>query len=231
MRVLVLTSDKYLHALLPFSWLFNRYWGPRQPVVVGGFKEPDFTLPPNFSFMSLGDMADYPVNKWSDGLIKFLGMVPDEIFVFMLEDYWITRPVDTEGVQILYSYMQQFDYVAKIDLCADRLYAFNMEDYGWVNRIDLVKSFRGSPYHMSLMTGLWRKEHLLAHLVPGESPWDVEITGTPRLARNGNVIVLGTRQWPVRHTLAYRNGQMGDPDVSALSPADVEALREKGYIP
>jgi len=229
-RVLVLTSDHYLHALQPFSFLFNKFWSPEQEVVVGGFKQPEFMLPPNFTFVSLGDMKDYPIDKWSDAFIKFLNIVPDEVFVFMLEDYWLTRPVDVEAVKILYDYMEQFKYVLKIDLCADRLYAMNMQSYGWVGRLDLVKSDRGSPYHMSLMTGLWRKKLLLKHVIPGESPWDIEIRGTRRLSLDGDDIVLGSRQWPVRHLLAYRGGDSSSgADVSALKPEDVAEMEKRGY--
>ena len=197
---------------------------------MGGFKHPEFLLPANFGFHSIGDMADYPVEKWSDGVIAFLNAIPDEVFVLMLEDYWLTRKVDTEAVGMLYRYMLQFKSVIKMDLCGDRLYAFNMKSYGAVNRIDLVLSDRASPYHMSLMVGLWRKEHLLRHLIPGESPWDVEITGTRRLSEDRNVDVLGTRQWPVRHTLAYRNGKPENPNLSQLDPGDVQEMRERGYI-
>lgn len=230
MRVIVLTSDHYLHALQPYSWLFNKYWSPDQDVIVGGFKHPEFLLPPNFTFVSIGDMSDYPLEKWSDGLIRLMNMLPDEVFVFMLEDYWLTRPVDTEAVSVLDDYMKQFEYVLKVDLCADRLYALNMQDYGWVGRIDLVKSHPASPYHMSLMTGLWRKSLMLDVVIPGETPWDIEVRGTRRLSLNGDVLVLGTRQWPVRHTLAYRGGDSStEANVSDLASEDVEAMRKLGY--
>jgi hypothetical protein len=229
MKVVVLTSDHYLHALQPFSFLFNRYWSPKQSVIVGGFQRPEFMLPSNFEFVSLGPMSDYPLDKWSNALIKLVELLPEEVFVFMLEDYWLTRPVDKEAVKILHDYMYQFKHVIKIDLCADRLYAMKMQPYGWVNRIDLVISDRASPYHMSLMTGLWRREHLLRVLQPNESPWDVEIAGTPRLARMGDVIVLGTRQWPVKHCLAYRGGNPEGADVSDIDPKMVKEMRELGY--
>ena len=229
MRVLVLTCDHYLHALQPFSYLFNRYWSPVQRVVVGGFKHPDFILPPNFSFVSLGDMADYPIDNWSDAFVKCLGMMSEEVFVFMLEDYWLVRPVDDAAIRILYNYMHQHRGVLKIDLCTDRLYAPNMSEHGWTDRLDLVKSDPASPYHMSLLTGLWRKELLLKHLIPGESPWDVEIRGTRRLSRDADDIVLGTRQWPVRHSVVYRRGNNSIADVSGLLTEDVEEMRGRGY--
>ena len=75
MKVIVLTSDKYLHALQPFAWLFNKYWSSAQPVTVAGFTPPDFGLPDNFTFHSIGAFADYPVARWSDALIKLLNEI------------------------------------------------------------------------------------------------------------------------------------------------------------
>ena len=95
---------------------------------------------------------------------------------------------------------------------------------------DLIISMPGSPYHLSLMPGLWRKQHLLATLKPGWSPWDVEIVGTTELSHNRDVIVLGTRQWPLKNCLAFRGGDSGKLLLDDLAQADVEALRELGYL-
>lgn len=230
MRVLVLTSDKYLPALKPFAWLFNSYWGLEQPVLIGGFTPPDFELPPNFSFHSIGRMEDYPVEKWSDGVIAFLKAIPDEVFILTLEDMWLTRHVDVEAVRILYRYMHQFKNVLRIDLTADRLYAMNMVDYAPCSRLDLILSDRTSQYQMSMMPGLWRKELLLRHLVPNESPWQVELEGTPRVAGDESIIVLGSRQWPLRNLLAFRHGDTEQLNLEGLRESDVQKLREMGYL-
>lgn len=231
MRVFVLTSDRYLAALRPFAHLFCKYWSPEQPVVVGGFTPPSFRLPDNFSFYSIGSFEEYPVNRWSDAARAFVEAMGDEAFVLMLEDYWLTRQVDTRAVRILYDYALQFRYVAKIDLCGDRLYAHGADlNYGTVGHLDLVKSMPGSPYHFSLMTGIWRAEHLVRHLQPGWTPWDCEIIGTTHLSHDQDVIVLGTRQWPARHTLAFRAGEPGTLDVSEVNPADVAEMREMGLL-
>lgn len=231
MRVFVLTSDKYLPALRPFSWLFNRHWGEDQQVLVAGFTPPDFRLPDNFSFHSIGRMADYPVDRWSDALIKLLHEVPDEVFALMLEDYWLTRPVYREAVRMLYDYMRQFEYVVRLDLTGDRLHAEGASLYGKCGHLDLIWSDPNSQYHMSTMTALWRKRHLLRVLIPGETPWDVELRGTPRLrALKDEMIVLGTREWPVKHTLAFRGGDAGKLLLDELSPGDRQALVELGYL-
>lgn len=228
----VITSDKYLNALKGFSYLFNKYWGRDQGVIVAGFQTPDFELPANFHFHSLGDMADYPVGRWSDALIKLLHDYSTvEVFGLMLEDYWISRPVDRQAISILYWYMKQFKYVLKMDLCADRLYAAGVTDYDNCGHLDLMRSDPASQYHMSLMTGLWNRELMLRYLIPDESPWDVELQGTPRVRVDADaVLVLGTRQWPVKHILAHRRGKPEEMILDGLKLNDIEFMQDNDLI-
>lgn len=231
MRIFVLTSDHYIHAVRPFAYLFNRYWSDKQEVIIAGFSPPTFDLPPNFYFHSIGNQADYPLGKWSDALIELLHEYTDDVFALFLEDYWLPRPVNVQAVQMLYDYMLQFRNVLKMDLYSDRLYAGGMTDYNHCGYLDLVRSDPASQYHMSLMAGLWNRELMLRFLIPGENPWQVELEGTPRVARAADeVMVLGTRNMPVRHILAHRRGNPNELLLDGLDPVDVQALRELGYI-
>lgn len=238
MRVIVMTSDKYLHALRPFAWLFNKYWSPEQEVLIGGFTPPDFELPSNFTFHSIGPFEEYPVGKWTNGLIKLLSEIDDTAFTLMLEDYWITRGVDRHGVQMCHAYAEQFGYVLRIDLTLDRLFAHgprypaDVPDYGQLGHLDLIRSEPTSQYHMSLMTGVWRRDNLLKVLQPDWSPWQVELEGTSRLAAQHahDLLVLGQRQWLVRHTLAYRGGNPIGADLSQIRPEDVEVMKAEGIL-
>ena len=138
--------------------------------------------------------------------------------------------MDTEALNILYDYMHQFEYVAKMDLCGDRLYAMGAVPYGYVSRLDLMKSMPGSPYHLSLMPGFWRKKHLLNALVRNESPHQVEMVGTTRLSHMQDVIVLGTRQWPLRTTLALRGGDASRLLTDEIDPGDLTEIRRLGFL-
>jgi len=237
-RVVVTTSDKYLPALRPLAWLMEKYWKPMPEVVVCGFTPPDFDLPEKFKFVSVGKQEDYPWDKWSDAVIHLLHHhVPDEVFVLILEDMWPMRMVNTRALEMLYHYMIQFEYVARIDLTTDRLYAHGMVDYAALSWIDLIKSMPGSPYHCSLSPAMWRREHLLSTLIPGENAHQVELQGTTRLSHNQDVIVLGSRQCPYRNCLALRGGssaKLEDDQALAfkkmVNDADLKALTELGYL-
>jgi hypothetical protein len=230
-RVLVTTSDKYLPALKPFAHLFTKYWSKDTSVLVVGYSEPDFEMPKNFGFFSLGSQANYPFNKWSNALHDVLISIDDEVIVLMLEDYWLTRQVNTHAVELLYKYALRNSEILKIDLCGDRLYALGADlKYSSLGYLDLIKSMPGSPYHMSLLTGLWRRDNLMKAIKRDESPHDMELIGTTRISHMQNLVVIGTRQWPVRHTLGLRGGDHSKLKLDELSKADVDEMRELGFF-
>ena len=230
-KILVLTSDNYIWAVRPYAWLLKKYWPDHPHVIVGGFKHPRFELPPNFSFVSLGSQKDYPINKWSDAFYKLINKADEEVFIFMLEDMWVIQDVNTAVVDMAYDYMQQFRYVARLDLTGDRLHAGGAHFYGNMGHVELIWSNPDSPYHMSTMPAFWRASHLRKVLIPGETPWDLEISGTPRLAAHSNsMIVLGTNAWPLRNTLAFRGGDVSRLILDEVKEEDVADMNTLGLF-
>ena len=231
-RVLVLTSDRYLPAIGVFAYLFNKYWRPETQVVISGFRAPEFELPPNFTFHSVGDQSDFPFNRWSNALYKTLEYFRDDVFVLMLEDYWLTRPVNEHAVSILVDYARTNPDVLKIDISADRLYAAGADThYATYHYLDLVLSKAGSPYHMSLWPGIWNSSLLLLVLAPDESPHDLEIAGSTRLSEKFPAMqVVGTRQNPVQITLGLRARDYSKVNIGDLPAEDVLFLKENHYL-
>ena len=234
-RILLLTSDKYIWSIPHYAYFLKKNWPSHPDVVIGGFTEPRFDLPEGFSFHSIGDFNDYPVGKWSDSLIKFLNDMPDEVFLFTLEDMWIVNHVDVlvneRTIDMCFDYMNQFSYVARFDLTSDRLYAGGAQFYGKLDMVDIVFSDPDSQYHLSTMPAFWRKEHLLSALVPNETPWQVELQGTPRLgSMRDSKIVLGTNVSPLKIHLAFRSGNPGKLLLDGISSDDIRNLRSMGLL-
>ena len=128
---------------------------------------------------------------------------------------------------MLRDYMIQFQYVVRMDLTADRDKSGKATDYGKCGYIDLIFSDPDSQYHMSLMAAIWRKQHLLRIVVPNETPWDLELRGTTRLAAlRDEIVVLGTKNHPLRHTLVLRGGNLKDLNLSEISVKDQKELRD-----
>lgn len=238
-KVVVMTCDKYLWAVRCFAHLFNRYWSSDWPVVVGGFTAPDFPLPANFSFHSIGRMEDYPVQKWSDAAIKLLSeMGDDSHVVLMLEDYWLCRPVDVRAVETLSEYAASQENVLRVDLTADRFHLNKsaMRHAATLNGLPIYQS-PPSPYQMSVMAGTWNRKRLLDVLLPGLNPWEVEVALTDRVNKMPALRVMASDGWPVKYVLAFRGGDPGKFGNFAcfgsdyrLSDSDLGELRENGYM-
>lgn len=203
-RTLVLTSDLESWALAPFSYFYMKYY-PSAPVLVAGFKPPPFPIP--YSFRSLGTMADFPYSKWSDGLIALLNSVPDEIVLLLLEDFWVTRTVDAEAIELLAQFMRENPVVVRGCIGTDRLYAQNLRDVCTYGRLDIITNNYPVAYAMSFQPNLWRRSELLRYLVPNENPHEVEINGTRRMEQMGAVVV-GTRNFPMRYLIAVQQHKL-----------------------
>lgn len=233
--VLCMVSDKHLWALRPFIVQFQKYWGSynQQPVIVAGYTAPDYALPPNFRFISLGKFEDYPANKYSDSLIKALQALNSSHVILMLEDFWLTRPVHYELVTQLSTLCKAplFSDVIRLDLTSDRMYARPMQEIGSFGYVDLFVTPAPSQYRVSFQASIYNTALLLQLLIPGESPWDIEMQGTSRLD-SMNVRVLGTRQPPLRYFIACQRGQLNwqeektwQAPASLLTPEDKNIIR------
>jgi len=196
MRIVVPVYNKRHWALQPFSILFNKYWGGSIDVMC--YSIPNMQLPSNFHLMSV-DPVDFPRDKWVDGLLLYLKNISDKAVVIMLEDYWLIRKVDADGVSKLAGIIE--DNILRIDLTTDRLYAGGVKDVGYVGHYDIIEA-PGSQYQMSLQAGIWNRELLIEVLeklpIKNHSAWDVELDGT-NIVNSGNYRVFGTRQYPVRY--------------------------------
>jgi hypothetical protein len=188
-------------------------------------------------FCSQGRQEDFPANRWSNALIQYLQNLTTPLVLLMMEDYWLTRPVDAQAINWLGDYMQgpAAHDVARMDLTSDRLYATGSRDIGSLHRLDLLEGSPHAEYTMSMQAGIWNREALLQLLRPNESPWETEMRGSVRM-KDSHWRVLGTRQTPMRYLIAVRGGVFS-MDGSWQSPPkqltleDTEELIHSGWLP
>jgi hypothetical protein len=216
MNVVVFTSNKHNWCLKPFSILFNKYWGENQGVMIGGYEPPGFPLPNNFKFYQISP-EEYGKGQWGDGVWKFFHDVGYEQALIMLEDYWICRHVDVEGMEILNGFLKHLgERCLRVDVTADRLYAGTMRDIGYWERFDIIQA-PGSQYEMSLQAGMQelRREY--------RSAWDVELHGTG-IVTSHDLNVYGTRQWPLRYCNGMNNAKGKKVILDALTKEDIDLI-------
>lgn len=231
-EIVVFTNNSHLWLLPGFQYLFNKYWSSEQKVIIAGYAHPktqQVRLRKNFKFQSI-DRENYPADKWTNGLRKFLCKRKCDIFIMLLEDYWLNSPVLVKEVDRLCDYMQRSpERILRIDLTADRASQSSARPFTSYDGIELLKTPSGSDYQMSFQAAIWNRKHLLEVLVPNESPWQAELAGSRRLKNRPDLLVLGTYIHPVKYRPVYRTHRK-TLNISSLPTEDQEKLAEIGGI-
>lgn len=234
--ILLYTCDEYAWAVRPFLHLLGVYWSRQQPVVIGGCRP--FHAPPNVRWL---DVESRIAARWSDGLIDCLRQMDGTAVVWMLEDYWLCRTVDTAAVGSLADYLCNHPDVLKIDLTGDRLHSGRAVDIDAWGHCDIIETGWDTAYQWSTQAAIWNREHLLDSLRPEMSPWDFELRDRPA----HHLRVLGTRQWPVRYVNGVGMGLdaqyryrvehirdgMGGRTVERIDATHVDEMRGGGILP
>lgn len=234
-----MVSDKHLNCLKPFCYLWQKHWAQRHvyhhPVTIYGYTEPTFQIPSNFGFRSLGDFKDYPVNRWSNGFLKALDYIEDDIVLLLLEDYFMLRDVDVQGVLVFEKYMLEHPEVFRFDLTLDRAQTAGIQPYGSYKHYDLVISNTTLPYNFSTQAGLFRKDMLKQLVLPNESAGEMEMYANGRLQHHPEWQVLGSKQQPMRYLIGVQQGQVTlnggyQGESYALVGEDRAELEKLGYL-
>ena len=247
MQVIIMTSDGKEKILTGFFSQWKQHVEKDTEsfeIVVCGFSKPgnlfkNFEVP--YEFYSIGKYKDYPAQKWSNALYQVLNEAADDVFLLMLEDYWLLRPVDITGLKMMYGYMKVYDYVLKFDVTNERLWAdgghkhiFGNDNYNYLGYLDIIKSNFRSAYHMSLWSGFWNRENLKKVLIPNETAQQIELEGTTRLQAFGDdLLVLSSRQAPLMHANVIQSSKWNTAQnvgVTSFSPADQLRLRDIGAL-
>ncbi len=214
MNVICLTSNNYVQMIRPFAYLFNKYWSAEQPVTILRY---DIRVPrgigANFHQTAIGVQENY---TWSSGLASWLRYAGPDMFILLLEDYWLSEPVKIEAVQTAWDYMLATSDIGKIDISGDLL---NREHffYTTVSRTNFVIAGSNTQFQTSIQAAIWRKDFILTWLNNSESAWQFEKAGTRRIisARKKNKcsdLILGVKPGAV----SYINACGGEGNLPGM---------------
>jgi len=231
MRTVVFTSDTHNWLLKGFFHQWKKYAHcDFLDIEVAGFTKPE-GLPDDVAFYSIGKFEDYPVNKWSDGVIKYMQSIQDEMVMVLLEDYWLMRPINKAALYMAYGFMDNHPDVMRFDVAADRMFSrdchFARTYYGF----DLCAG-KGQ-YSLSFQASIYRRKALLEMLKPGETPWQAELNGSGRLNQSPYQVV-GTMNWPMNYMIVVNKGKLDRTGAwmfpaRTLSQSDWDELDKLGY--
>lgn len=187
----VIVTSFYNKLMKGFAWFFNKYWGPEQEVIVLSYDHIS-GLPSNFNVQLLP-----PEEKqyWTNGLINFFKNFEDNYFILFLDDYFLSKPINTEVIKQCENKIKDADKIELRETVGSQFY----KDYD----MNFYKRIHNSPYKVSLQVGVWTKQFFTSHLIPGRSIWDFEIKGSKEIDNSrvilrakdgidyGNILVKG----------------------------------------
>lgn len=186
MRTLISTSDKYLHLLVPYTILFNKYW-PNQDVTFLGFDDSNIPeLPDNFKYVSLGKQSDFE-HYWTNPLIPYINAMEEEYFIISMEDVMLIDYVNLEGMELLENEIRSGN--------ADKaVLDTHLNVYSIPYKTGMTQMKVDAPYRTTLHPSIWRKEYFLKYLKPNFTVWDFEIKNMPE-SKKDEATVISTSGW------------------------------------
>lgn len=193
-KIIVTTSDNYHHLLPIFCHLFNKFWSKDQFVEVVGYKKPDFELPNNFTFYSLGQWSG---NKkdFSNDLRPYFEK-QDDWFIWLFEDTFIKKPINFDNLRLFNIYMHSKTSVGRINLSDECCKQIN-EKWCSLSHVSIYRNSQAAEYRLSTQPSIWNKNFLLQYLKPNLSPWDFE-TQQPKYD-GWEIIGMDRDNCPLKH--------------------------------
>jgi hypothetical protein len=247
LNIYVSTSNEHLHAIKPFQFLFNKFWGENQNVTILGYRPPDIELYNNFKFVSLREEQG-PVEEWAVDLREFFESIDDEYFIYCMEDHFIMEPVDFDVLSVLFSYIEHETFsiltgktskVGRIGLTNDIQYIHGKqyEPFETKNEVKVINKTPTAEYRISTQFSLWSKEYMLRYLLPGMTPWEFELNGSESALSDGYLILSTEDRHAIKHAQAIRKGDTSKFDFTfvndydkSLDPTTLKEMQIKGII-
>ena len=205
-KVYVTTSNDYIHILKVFSHLFNKFWDSTKGVTIVGFeKEPDFDLPDNFNFVSLGNQTR-PYVDFSHDMRLFLDVVDEDYFINFEENEFIIKPVNFDILNQFQSYINPS--LGRIDFTrgtSNRSHQIIKK----TDKYDIIRATQDAELRMCIRGGIWNKSYLLDHCQDEVSTYNWEAHASEKSKNDGFDIISSNRDWVIRNMdgVHYRTGQ------------------------
>ena len=199
MKIIVSTCNTHLHLVPIFCHLFNKYWGPKQPVTIIGYNHPNtfsesFNIPDNFEFAQLNGGDQQTVKDFSNHMHDYFSTIEDDYFIWGVEDTFLKRPVNFDVLNAFFKVCEDTNNtkIGRIDLTEGMSYR-PTSLWKTVDGIDILVNPQDAEWRVTMQISIWNKEYLLSNLKPNRSPWDVEILALQEALDDGWDI-LGTHR-------------------------------------
>lgn len=191
--LLVISCDKYSDLWEPFFCVFRTHWPDCPFDLYLGTNHLTCNVP-GVKTINVGDDR-----SWADGLCAMLEKLNSTHVILFLEDFFLTKPVQTSAILRLVEISQKnlvdclrFAPLPPPTPLPTRL-IFGYKDIAIVEK--------DTPYFIATQPAIWRKDFLSKILVPGFSAWEFEHTAST-MAEFMDAQVWG----PLKPYLVYEQG-------------------------
>lgn len=221
MKIIVTTSDNYINHLLPiFVYLFNNNFGSDHAVEVVGYTPPAFSLPPNFSFHSMGKQGS--VHEFSNDLAKFFKTQPCW-FIWMMEDTFI-KEVDHEKLNTLKE-LTNIPKAGRINITN----AGRFQDHlsiGEIKGVKICENTQDAKYRLSTQPSMWNRYFLLQYMTKNLSPWAFECQ--PSI--NDNWRIFGPEDHVVSSNEGVTKHDIRKYNLDGIKSEQIDEMTKLGYL-
>ena len=231
-----MTANKTMRALQAFSYLLNKFWPVETQINILGYDLPDFDLPENCNYISLGTQRGK--NYWSDDMIDFFTKCDDDLFYLTFEDAFIVRPVDRELLEYSYEFCQNnIKNLLRFNLTADLQTRDNsvVETY---DEFELIEANQGEMFRLSLNHSIWNREQFVYKLEPNQTPNFFESPNKMNSKHDGLGVYGFKGKYPLYCSESYRRGKIvPNPYLDAiekkkeLNSDDINIIKENNWVP
>ena len=220
--VLVCGFDKERVLYKGFDYFWKKYW-------------PDCPWPIRYMVNEIPfghSLHCGPNSDWLTMMLGALNLIETPIVMFILADYWLAQPVDTETIVQFASYIPQYD-IGHIRLQrSDPITQKAISSFEPDPRLFIFG--KDAPYRISLQASLWQREVFKNLLRFSTSPWDFE-TNASVLASWLDCLCIDAEktpnQWNHHAYLCYHNvvsmGQWCGRGIDDSREADVDTFIER----
>ena len=184
--LLVNSSDSYADCWPPFFLLLNKYWDLCHAKVYLNTQSKTFRHDafPNLTSTCAETRAGRTLT-WSECLLSALDSIDTPLVLYMQEDYFVSRLVLGDRIDVAATYMMDHPEIGHIGLTKHGSRGpFSKSKYD-----DLLLINKKAKYRISTQAGLWRVETLKSYLEASENGWMFEIFGTWRSHRRNDVFL------------------------------------------
>lgn len=165
--VFVNSCDRYEEAWKPFFALFHEYW-PDCPYEIVLATETKTCSEKGVRTINTGN------GEWTTRVQTALRQVNTKYILFFLEDFFLLRPVKSDKLKEVFSYMEADDNIAVFYF--NRIAGRGDKSEKYPGYYDMNKKVIVE-YQLNCQVALWRKEVLEAATSYPCNPWEFEVKG------------------------------------------------------